>query len=131
PWPLLDGYRLRIAYTSSPRATISASSSVSAGATQNGQPSSAPGPVGLPAPWIYASRCGVHSRPKAFGTPAPDGPGSEAVTSSGGAAAPGGGLSGVGADGTVTPGRGRGPPSRSPRSRRRRGRRSSATRPGT
>src|SRR5215471_20342300 len=110
-WPLLYGYRLRIAYTSSPRATISASSSVSAGATQNGQPSSAPGPVGLPAPWMYASLCGVHSRPNASGTPAPDGPVSGAA-SSGGSWRPsgGGGMSGLGADGTVTPGRDRGPP---------------------
>src|SRR5262249_59661798 len=118
PWPLLDGYRLRIAYTSSPRATISASSSVSAGAAQNGQPSSAPGPLGLPAPWMYASRCGVHSRPNASGTLAPDGPGSGAVASPGGGSGPSGagGMSGFGADGaddTVTPGRGRGPPPQS------------------
>src|ERR1700691_1475607 len=72
--PELYGYRFMIAYTSAPRATISPSSSVSVGATQNGQPWSAPGPVGFPAPWIYASRCGVHNRPNASGTPAPGSP---------------------------------------------------------
>ena len=37
-------------YTSEPRATIRPSSSLSVGARQNGQPSSSPGPDGLPSP---------------------------------------------------------------------------------
>src|SRR5580700_6615272 len=58
---------------------------------QNGQSSWSPGPVGLPPPWMQASRCGVHRRPNASGTPAP-----------GSAASPGcvsAGISGLGGAG--------------------------------
>src|SRR5438876_2055249 len=38
---------------------------------QNGQPSAAPGPLGLFSPWMYAIRWGVHRRWKASCVPTP------------------------------------------------------------
>ena len=49
----------------------SPSSSDLAGMEQKGQPSSAPGPVGLFSPWMYAIRWGVHRRWNASCVPTP------------------------------------------------------------